>query len=157
MSNAPARRNPSIDYTRGSFLITVNAHRRQSCWGRIGRTELHISPLGECVAEAWAVVVEQADGVRSEAFVVMPDHVHAVVTLTHGNRSLSQYVASFKSRATRRAREQDLLAADQTMWQPSFHDSLLRSRRAVLKAIQYVETNPERAIRRRNRRRRGDG
>ncbi len=156
MSKPSSRRSPSIDYTRGSFLITINSHDRRPLWGHVDSHDLHLSPLGECVAEAWTVIVEASQDLRSETSVVMPDHVHAVVTLAIGTRSLSQYVASFKSCATRRAREQNLLAADQPMWQTSFHDSQLRSRRAILRAIRYVDTNPDRAILRYRRLRGGE-
>jgi len=77
--------------------------------------------------------------VRLLACVVMPDHYHAVVRLMRG--SLSGTIMGVNGSVARRLTGQ--LAA--TVWQPGFHDRLLRSGKEVAAAVAYVHNNPVRA------------
>ena len=82
----PERKNPRLrgwDYgAGGTYFVTfcTSAHRpvlssiRRGDPG--GRPPLVLSPLGECVAEAIALT-----GVRVEHQVIMPNHVHLLLTL----------------------------------------------------------------------------
>ena len=82
----PERKNPRLrgwDYgAGGTYFVTVctSAHRPVLSSIRrgdpCGRPPLVLTPLGECVAEAIALT-----GVRVEHQVIMPNHVHLLLTL----------------------------------------------------------------------------
>ena len=82
----PERKNPRLrgwDYgAGGTYFVTfcTSAHRpvlSSIRWGDpCGRPPLVLTPLGECVAEAIALT-----GVRVEHQVIMPNHVHLLLTL----------------------------------------------------------------------------
>ena len=82
----PERKNPRLrgwDYgAGGTYFVTfcTSAHRpvlSRIRWGDpCGGPPLVLTPLGECVAEAIALT-----GVRVEHQVIMPNHVHLLLTL----------------------------------------------------------------------------
>ena len=82
----PERKNPRLrgwDYgAGGTYFVTfcTTAHRPVLSSIRrgdpCGRPPLVLTPLGECVAEAIALT-----GVRVEHQVIMPNHVHLLLTL----------------------------------------------------------------------------
>ena len=72
------------------------------------------------------------------AWVVMPDHVHVVVT--PWTQTLAQIVKSWKSfsaRLVNRARN-----SGGQVWQPEFFDHIVRSREDYERFVRYVEGNP---------------
>ncbi|MBK6603381.1 MAG: transposase [Betaproteobacteria bacterium] len=78
----------------------------------------------------------------TNAFVIMPDHVHWLVTLSAG--SLDGLVARAKSRS---AREINALRSTQgtPVWQRGFHDHALRRDEDVREVARYIVGNPVRA------------
>jgi REP element-mobilizing transposase RayT len=75
------------------------------------------------------------------AWVVMPDHLHGLIRLHHGD--LSGTIKGFKARSARRINRS--LGRTGAFWQPSFFDRALRAdedRRAVAR---YIVANPLRA------------
>jgi REP element-mobilizing transposase RayT len=76
---------------------------------------------------------------RLHAWVVMPNHVHVVIT-PFVDVSMSQIVSSWKSYTATRANE--LLGNRGTFWQPDYFDRFIRDERHFLAAVSYVENNP---------------
>ncbi len=70
------------------------------------------------------------------AWVLMPDHFHALLSLT-GNLSLSQVMQRVKGRSSR--------ALGGGVWQPGFHDHALRAEEDRAAVARYVVANPVRA------------
>lgn len=79
-------------------------------------------------------------GAHPLVWVLMPDHWHGLLRLT-GIESLSIVMARAKA-AVRRA---GAIAADEPIWQRSFHDHALRSEENVIDVGRYVLANPVRA------------
>jgi REP element-mobilizing transposase RayT len=112
------------------------------------RTEDH---LNRGVGPTWladpsiAALVQSAlrhfDGVRYRlhAWVVMPNHVHVVMTPL-GGMKLSQIVSSWKSYTAGRANE--MLGRSGAFWQADYFDRFIRNERHFLIAVEYVENNP---------------
>ncbi len=157
-SHLPKRRSvrlPLYDYaSAGAYFITVCTHERKSLFGDISGGEVQPSELGRCVTEGWSRMLELRPYVRSEAFVVMPNHVHAlflllpkpecdvagVAGLGFKARSVSSIIAAFKAGVTREVRKSEL--ADGPVWQRGFHEHVIRSQRAFDQIRQYIHENP---------------
>jgi REP element-mobilizing transposase RayT len=95
-----------------------------------------------------AALVESAllyfDSVRYRlpAWVVMPNHVHALLIPTTGF-SLENIVHSWKSFTANEANKK--LRRNGRFWQEDYYDRFIRSRRHYLEAIDYIENNPVKA------------
>ncbi|HVL39868.1 MAG TPA: transposase [Fimbriimonadaceae bacterium] len=79
---------------------------------------------------------------RLHAYVVMPNHVHAVLTLLPG-QELSTVVRTVKSYSAREANR--ILKRSGRFWQIEVFDRLIRSPEHFERTVQYVEWNPVKA------------
>ncbi len=72
------------DYSRaGLYFITICAHDRAHFFGEISAGEMKLSPIGEIVAEEWQKTPQIRSNVELDAWVVMPNHLHGIVGITH--------------------------------------------------------------------------
>jgi REP element-mobilizing transposase RayT len=100
------------------------------------------------------------ESVHVDSFVVMPNHVHAIVMID-GNHcfspnpkrcappaagfvspragSLSAIIRSYKAGVTRQCRD---LGLKRMIWQPRFHDHLLRGDTVIGAVRDYIRDNP---------------
>ena len=76
------------------------------------------------------------------AWVIMPDHFHALLTLgPRGDLSSLEHMVKGRS-----ARQINLrLGRAERLWEPGFHDRALRSEENRLAAARYIVANPLRA------------
>ena len=115
------------------YLVTTVTH---------GRRPLFSDPrLARAVIRALRDLSEE--GVcTTHAFVVMPDHLHWLFTLTAG--SLAGLVARGKSRSAQAINIQ-LSKQGAPVWQRGFHDHALRRDEDLQAVARYVVANPVRA------------
>ncbi len=105
--------------------------------------------LGECflrdpriaaLAES-AMLHHHGQRFRMLAWVVMPNHVHALVEVW--TVPLSKIVQNWKSIISVQANK--LLGRTGRFWQPEYWDRFMRDAGQALKAIHYIENNPVKA------------
>ncbi len=82
--------------------------------------------------------------VNIDKYVIIPNHVHAIIEIVPKNSniaplSLSQIVGAYKTRASASIRKQGLLSFS---WQRSFHDSIIRDLKSYENISAYIESNP---------------
>jgi REP element-mobilizing transposase RayT len=75
------------------------------------------------------------------AYVMMPDHMHALVNGTTDSSDLIRFVQRFKQRLGYEHKR----ATRAQLWQPSFFDHALRRAEAAEAIAQYIVENPVRA------------
>ena len=73
------------------------------------------------------------------AFVVMPDHFHALVTLAPGV-TIERAMQYIKGGFSYRAKKEFGLTCK--MWQPAYHDHRVRTRAEFDNAVEYIHENP---------------
>lgn len=79
------------------------------------------------------------DRYRLHAWVVMPNHVHLLLTPMQGF-TIGELVASWKKYSARRANER--LNRGGPFWQREYFDRYIRSERHYVFAVHYIEHNP---------------
>jgi REP element-mobilizing transposase RayT len=123
---------------------------------------VQLSPLGQIVACEWEATVRQRPYLESNAAVVMPNHFHALFTLTREGflrrgvacyalhepprrppeaHSVGAIVRAFKSAVTRAARTE--LSHCGRVWQRNYYEHVIRNDKEYLRACSYVRRNPE--------------
>src|SRR6185503_8783505 len=76
-------RIPGRDYAQaGAYFVTTCAHRRQPLFGHIENKRMVLNELGRCVEDAWLALPQRFPHVDLDLHVVMPDHMHGIITLT---------------------------------------------------------------------------
>jgi replication-associated recombination protein RarA len=86
-------------------------------------------------------VLRHDDGTkyRLEDFIVMPNHVHVLVS-PRGKHTLSEITQAWKSTAAHRVNK--LLGRTGTFWQKESFDHIVRSAEQAQKFRQYIQENP---------------
>ncbi len=103
---------------------------RGQCW--LGRPE-----IAETVEHA--LLHFDGERYRLHAWVIMPNHVHAIVEPIGGDR-LGDIVGSWKSFTAKQANAQ--LARTGPFWAPEYFDRFIRDDAHLGTAVSYVEDNP---------------
>ena len=80
----PSARWQSWDYSsEGLYFITINVVHHECLFGTITDKEMHLSAYGQIVAEEWNKSFEIRTGLFCDAFVIMPNHIHAILRIEY--------------------------------------------------------------------------
>ena len=146
----PMLRNANIDYSHGTFFVTIQAAFNKTIFGAIVGEMSVLNELGEAVAESLRSLGERYPGTEVVEFVVMPNHVHVILRLVRqrGNRKhqLGYVVGRFKSWIAKVYR--DMVAAGRavdvgtTPWQRDYWDKLVTTEEQLAAYRRYIRNNP---------------
>ena len=108
---------------------------------------------GHMVRTAWEQLPEQYPGVGIDTFIVMPNHVHGILTLSetaqsHNSLSLPDVVHRWKSWTTALYRHgvhnQDWPPFPARLWQRNYYERIVRDEKEWRTVQEYILTNPTR-------------
>ncbi len=152
----PRRKNTRaahIDYRApGAYFVTLCTEGRVCVFGEVdGDGVFRPTPLGDALQRELLALPARFPRVSLDAYVVMPNHVHALIVLhelvgvglappvpspasSSLNVSLSDVVGAFKSLSAR--------ASGGPLWQRSFHDHVIRDAADLAFHRRYIDENP---------------
>jgi REP element-mobilizing transposase RayT len=144
------------DYAaNGVYYITICTQRRQWFLGDVEKGRMVLNALGRIADEEWLRSADLRAEVRLDAYVIMPNHFHALVIfegeppptptetprLYRRPRSLSTLVSGFKGAVSRRVnalRE----TPGSSVWQRNYYDRVIRNASEFYSCRTYIRTNP---------------
>ena len=176
------------DYSvTGTYFITLCTSNCENLFGDIQSAEMIPSAIGKIVIEEWDRSFDIRAELFCDAFVLMPNHLHAILRIednglgtpgtvethgrasldgttesinqeihhieTHGraslpsgiacrsSRSISSFVAGFKSTVTKRINEHRN-TPKVPVWQARFHDHIIRDEANYHRISEYIANNP---------------
>jgi putative transposase len=141
-------RKLGYDYSSaGFYFVTIVVKHRRCCLASITNGGLQLSALGSIVKSCWSELTADNPYAFSEAFVIMPNHVHFILKLEEkstlmpgrSSRSLGEYIRKLKARSSvliRRKCEKDF------EWQRNYYDHVIRTEKEFTVMRLYVLTNP---------------
>jgi REP element-mobilizing transposase RayT len=108
------------------------------------------SGIGSCLlqdercAEVVANALKYFDGDRYHLghWVVMPNHVHVIVTPLAANQ-LSEILHSWKSYSANKINQ--LIQKTGCVWQQEYYDHIVRDKNELQHIVRYIDANPEKA------------
>lgn len=139
------------DYTQAGWYYVTLVTQERAC--------LFDTPLFRQVAEtAWQHLPQHFPGLLLDAWILMPDHLHGVLTLTvdgpdgagatqpansvpHG--SLGAIIGTYKAITTRRLNHIRQVTGRQ-VWQRNYYEHVIRSEPELQAIRQYIRDNPAR-------------
>ncbi len=146
-------RLPGYDYASpGAYYITLVAANRDCLFGRVEAGQFELSTLGGIVSNEWLATPQIRPGVTLGAFVVMPNHLHAIIWLPKtdvepmarplgfGRRSLSSVVSGYKATVTRQHRAA-VQHSNAVVWLRSFYEHVIRDEDDLAAIEAYIEQN----------------
>lgn len=146
-------RQPGHDYRRtGTVFITIDTWGRQKLFGEIIDGTLHTTPGGQMVIERWQDIPREYPQVTLDTFVVMPDHLHGILTTVAGPPgilpSIGEVVRWFKAATPASWRfgiaKHGWPPYDGRLWQPDYYDRVARDDDELARIRRYIEANPSR-------------
>ena len=154
----PSARASWWDYSAdGCYFITICTVNHECLFGKIVNGTMHLSPIGKTVNEEWHKSFDIRKELFCDAFIIMPNHIHAILRIDNPDgggggahaqsppqrtpKSISSFVAGFKSAATVKI---NILRNTPKMpvWQPRFHDRIIRDENEYRRIIHYIYENP---------------
>lgn len=139
---------PGFDYTSSMiYFVTINCHKNQYLLGEIIKNEdsnlLVLSEIGVIATEKINELRSHHDGVEFLNFVVMPNHIHLLISLQNQVKtsSLSTNIGSYKSGVSRLARQ---AFPGLELWQISFWDHVIQNENDLLTHYNYIDMNVDR-------------
>lgn len=151
----PKRKHPRLkeyDYSLpGAYFITVcTCHRRCILSHVVGRglapAETELTALGMIAREQLAALEERFPSVEITDYVIMPNHIHLLLTLKEAagaspHPTVSSVIGAYKSLTARLCKQ---ASSVEKVFQSSFHDHVIRSEEDLRAAREYIAHNPAR-------------
>ncbi|MBQ6427777.1 MAG: transposase [Oscillospiraceae bacterium] len=149
MKEFPKRKQirlPEFDYSSGAYFVTICTQDRRCILSDVAVGEglappaVRLSAIGQCVEEEIHAVTKRYESVRINNYVIMPNHVHLIVSIceqTGGaspSPTLADIVRVIKSVSAHRCSE--------LKWQRSYYEHIIRSERDYLEIWTYIDGNP---------------
>lgn len=145
------------DYcANATYFLTLCTCRRAALFASIDNGVVTLTDVGNVVRDLWIQTAEMRRGVVLDAFVIMPDHMHAIVAmpaapqrerseglLGRAPESLGSLVAGYKASCTSEARRM-LGRPHLRLWQRNYYERVIRNARALANIRRYIAANPDR-------------
>ena len=162
-------RMKGYDYTSvGAYFVTICTHQRECILGRIEEGVVLLSDSGRIIEHTWRRLPWFFTSIELDAFVVMPNHIHGIVSIvgakqraasqisTHADaaalplqrgsvpQSLSAIIQNFKSVSTKKI---NVLrhTPSEIIWQRNFYEHIVRTingERELIAIRKYITDNP---------------
>ena len=79
-----SNRLAGFDYSQaGAYFITITVQGRLPLFGDVADGEARLNDAGEMVRRVWEGMSERFPGIKMDQFIVMPNHVHAIIIIRH--------------------------------------------------------------------------
>jgi putative transposase len=142
-------------------FVTIVCQRHGHFFGEVADGEMYLTRTGIRAWVEWDRTLAMRPEVVEHAFIVMPNHVHGLFSLDSSNlqdgshcdatsrrlqrekRSVSSIVSGYKGAVTRWLRA-ELGDPSFVLWQPGFHEHVVRSEKRFDAIREYILDNPVR-------------
>jgi len=146
----------------GFYFVTLCTYKRRCLFGDAVDGELQLSKFGAHVESAWREIPRCHNNVRLDAFVIMPNHLHGIISLDSATddfdneRAVSadreamdrlptvrEIVHAFKARCAFYLEANGCLEKNgldaAPVWQRRFHEHIIADEKAYRDIVQYIE------------------
>jgi putative transposase len=162
-SELPQRKSLRLrdyDYSReGIYFITICTQRRVWALGELWQGKFTQGPIGEIAFNCWQELPLHFPNISTIEFIVMPDHVHGIISIdksrekgaiycapTKNERiapgSLGTIIRSYKGAVTR-ILNRKFIAGFTPLWQRGYYEHITRNQKELDMIIEYIKTNPQ--------------
>jgi putative transposase len=143
----------------GNYFITICTKDREPLFGEIIDEKIKLTEKGKIVSDCWYDLPNHYPNITLDEFIVMPNHIHGIINICNGTdkklkHGLSEFIRAFKSFASRRINELNILNVETGLrpvststtsyiWQPRFYDRIIRSDNELNRIRLYIRNNPK--------------
>lgn len=129
-------RLPGYDYSSANYyFVTICTHEKSFVFGSVDM----INKLGSIAEKELLDIKNHFENVIVDKYVIMPNHIHAIVVIEDGEApTLSSVIGSYKSAVSKKIHE---IIPEIAVWQKSFYDHIIRNDREYAQICKYIEEN----------------
>jgi REP element-mobilizing transposase RayT len=158
--NRRSLRLKDYDYTQpGPYFVTTVTRGRECLFGEVVNGKMDLNGFGQIIEETWLWLGSQYQYVELGKFVVMPNHIHGIVSIgdfpgrdgsrpvpTGGYEStrikpLGQLIGAFKTVSAKRINLARGTPGTR-VWQQDFYERIIRDEKALDLIHRYIAANP---------------
>ncbi len=144
----------TIEYMHNTYyFITICTHHHACLFGEVVNNEMHLNEAGLMVAGAWQKNPHYYIGSQKAAFMVMPNHIHAILIISYadvarGNNqnTVINIIENFKLVTVEKYNtgiaRQEWQPYTTHLWQDSFYGKTIRSKEEFERVRDYIRENP---------------
>ena len=135
------------DYSGGDYFVTICTRDKIHYFGEIMNGKMEFSAIGKEAFHCMATLATHYSYVEVLLFVVMPNHVHAIISIRERadapgciptvRTALGVVVGGYKQAVTRFARRNNI----EFGWQSRYHDHIIRGIDDGNRISEYIENN----------------
>ena len=136
-----------FDYTSDRlYFVTSCTQDKNHFFGEIINQKMICNEIGLIACEQWIWLQQQFPYIISHGFVIMPNHIHAVLEIRSENivgqkiKPLSDLIGAYKTTSSKQIH---LSGNNEFKWQRSFHDHIIRNEQSYWNILNYIENNPK--------------
>jgi len=162
----PARKNNRLkgfDYSQnGVYFITICTQNKINLFGDIivgadlVSARMKLNTAGQMIERVYREVISSFDNIVSDHFVIMPNHVHGMISIQRADTrsapttavTIGRVVQAFKSKTTvayiRGVKNGSFLAFQKRLWQRNYYEHIVRDEDDYIIKWNYINENPAR-------------
>ena len=160
--NRRSIRLSGYDYAQsGAYFVTACIQKRVCLFGSITNGEMQLNDAGRIVQEVWRELPARFPQVRTDNFIVMPNHIHGIVLvgaqfIAPSNSppdiaesptgsaigsapTLGEIIRAYKAISTREIHR--TVKADFS-WQRNYYEHIVRNEESLNRIREYIVNNP---------------
>lgn len=149
----------NFDYTQaGAYFITICTNLKECLFGEIIEGSMQLNSAGVMIRDLWQAKALQFPDIVMDAFVVMPNHIHGIIstvgaplvvapsTVPAKQPSITDIVGAFKSRSTlayiRGVNNDNWRGFNGRLWQRNYYEHTIRNDVSLTGIREHILNNP---------------
>jgi putative transposase len=144
----------------GAYFLTICTKDRISLFGKAVDEKLRINNYGKIVLGFWNDLNHLYPNVKTDAFVVMPNHVHGIIMIEVGVGAIHELPQQKRNQKIKRRqmlipkmvgrfkmKSSKLINAirytpNMSVWQRNYHEHIIRDVGSLNRIREYIKDNP---------------
>jgi len=149
MRRRKSNRLTKYNYSKaGSYFITICVKDRHEILALVvediclGTPLLELTETGLMVEQYIVKVDEIYEMLRVDKYVIMPNHIHMIVSIIDETFECVSPTKSTLAKAINALKSLTSRQFGESMWQRSYHDHIIRNEAEYLRIWEYIDHNP---------------
>jgi REP element-mobilizing transposase RayT len=140
----------------GYYFVTFCTENRLCLFGQIIENQIYLNEPGEIIYKSISTLKNRYCNVDVDSFVVMPNHVHAIIVLDRYDRTqntmnfdvgIPDIIRNIKTFTTtsyiKGVNQKNWTPFYKRLWQKSYHEHVIRNEQSLENIRLYIIQNPE--------------
>ena len=153
-------RLPEYDYSLpGYYFINICTKNRENLFGEIKNNKMNLSAFGHLVKRQWRQISKIRKNIVSDAFIIIPNHIHGILTIVEAihelplqgssprgwakrrQMMLSKIIGQFKMQTAKQI-NQFKNTPGLPVWQRNYYEHIIRNESELNRIRVYIKNNP---------------